>query len=358
MRGSVFIMEIKKSWKGLLIFLLLIFIYHAGITAIYSIWGDMGIDGLEGEEFLNLTTDETGNVTLSWATVENASMYTVMSSNNSLMIPSTVAYSGNENSTVLFINPEDTVYLAVVAMVNNKTVFLGMTTNDEIKNTFADMFDNPFFQSFGGGRDIRLDTIEGFISVEMLSMLMFVGGIYLVYRSSASLSLEIEGKYLDILLSAPISRIQYILEKIFFLFFATLLFALVTATGIYLGMLSLGLAEPIKFAIIYLTILSSIPMFMVFQTIGLVGALSTKTGKGGFGIGMGAMVASYFFMLVAIFVEKLGWLQYLSINKYWDYNMILYDGSFPFWQTAVLCAMFIVLSGVAVYLFNMKDLPT
>ena len=75
-------------------------------------------------------------------------------------------------------------------------------------------------------------------------------------------------------------------------------------------------------------------------------------------ISMAVLIVSYFLNVIYAVSEKLEWVGYFSLSHYWDYNDVLYDGVFTYWEVGLLVAIWLGLAVLVVYLFNKEDIPT
>ncbi|MFX1311538.1 MAG: ABC transporter permease [Promethearchaeota archaeon] len=202
----------------------------------------------------------------------------------------------------------------------------------------------------------------GFWTIEMLSFMWLYAGIYIVYMASTLLTQEVEEKTIDLSLSKPITRYNYLGSKIAFLyiFIAAVLglFFLITmgamaSSSVFQeeGLLFDRLWLTFIIAILYLGVLSMFAKF--FSTIFLSGRKA---------MALGIMILFIMFFLGEFYVymdEAVQDIKYISVFYYFNPSDYIVHSDF-----SLFIRDFIVLGSVnagliigSLLVFNKKDIP-
>jgi len=202
----------------------------------------------------------------------------------------------------------------------------------------------------------------GFWTMELLSFIWLYAGIYLVFMASSLLSQEVENKTIDLSLSKPISRNNFLGSKIAFLYIfimATIgIFFLITmgsmaASSTYR---TEGLFFDRLFATYFSVVLFLGALAMVSKFISTI-FLSTKKS-----MALGVMILFIMFFLGEFYVymdEFIQGIKYISIFYYFnpvDY-MVNADSAIFTRDIIVLGIINGVLITGSLFVFNKKDIP-
>ncbi len=361
MFGKITFMEFKTGWKVILIFILVIIIFIAGIVAIYPTFRESILGGLEGAENIELIIpDEVGGlIQMSWNADENASFYQVLGSNKSFMLSPEQVYTGPSTSITIPYDFTENRYYAILAIIDleSEPVFIGMVSTEQ-EDPFAELMDNPMLSGLTGGRQISYWELEGYLALELMSFWIFLMGLFMAYFAVNIIAGDFEGKRMDLLFSTSISRVQYILEKFAYLMILTVLVTLI-AIGTIIGVVEgMGLSDEIGTDTIFLTLIGSIPMLLVIEAFTLIFTVLFRSSKIGMGIGFAFVFMSFMLYTIAGFSADIDWLKYASVVHYWDYGSVLFDGIFIAGDFVLLFAAAGVLLAIATVLFKKRDIPT
>ena len=362
MIGRVFFMEFRIGWKGLLIFLLLVLLIAGGMPSIYPSFKESFESDLEGEENLQIVIpdEKGGDINLSWEPVENAVQYTIVESNVSFIFPFINIYSTNETNISIPYNFDEDRYYLVAAIVNvtENPIVIGITTSSKDKKTALDEFlNNPMYQGLTGGRVISFSEIKGFISLEFYSWWVLLAGLFLAYISVSSLTSDFEGKRMDLIFSTPIKREHYLIEKFAALTAIAFVIVLFAAGALASGIESIGYADEADSYTILLSLIGSLPMFLVIMAFGFLSAVWFKSTR----VGMGVV---FLFVMIEFILYTLAGMgatyesaKYATILNYWDYNSVLFDGLFNIGHFVGLFVVTLIILLLAIYVFKKKDIP-
>ncbi len=227
---------------------------------------------------------------------------------------------------------------------------------------------NDIFSSFPEGMMDFFGDLEvltnpyGFWTMEMLSFIWLYGGIYFIFMASSLLSHEVENKTIDLSLSKPISRYNFLGSKITFLYafiMATIgIFFLITMGSMATS--SMYRAEGLYFerllatyfsVVLFLGALSMVAKF--FSTI----FLSTKKS-----LALGIMILFVMFFLGEFYVymdETIQGIKYISIFYYFNpVEYMVNANASIFTRDIIILGIFnAVLILGSLLVFNIKDIP-
>ena len=219
----------------------------------------------------------------------------------------------------------------------------------------------PELLDFFGGIG-ALSSPYGFWALELLTFIWLYAGIYIVFMASSLLSHEVENKTIDLSLSKPISRYNFLGSKITFLYVF-----IMTALGIFF-LITLGsMASSLKYrteglyfdrllatyfsVVLFLGALAMVAKF--FSTV----LLSTKKA-----MGLGVMVIFIMFFLGEFYIymdESIQGIKYISIFYY--FNPVEYIVNA---DTVIFTRDIVVLGSIngvlilgSLFIFNRKDIP-
>ncbi|MFX0028711.1 MAG: ABC transporter permease [Candidatus Hermodarchaeota archaeon] len=205
-------------------------------------------------------------------------------------------------------------------------------------------------------------NVYGFWSLEILAFMWLYAGIYIIYMASGLLSQEVEEKTIDLTLSKPITRYNFLGSKISFLY----LFILATM-GICFLITMGGMAfsstfneEGLFFDRLWLTyiivvlFLGTLAMFAkLFSTIFLTSRKS---------MALGVVVLFLMFFLGEFYIymdESVQGVKYLSAFYYFNPPEYLVHSNFSLYirDLIVLGSINVVLITASLLVFNKKDIP-
>ncbi|TES93628.1 MAG: hypothetical protein E3J90_14315 [Promethearchaeota archaeon] len=202
----------------------------------------------------------------------------------------------------------------------------------------------------------------GFWSLEILSFIWLYAGIYLIFMASSLLSNEVENKTIDLSLSKPISRYNFLGSKITFLYVF-----IMTVVGIFflitLGSMAgsptfrtEGIFTERLFAISFSVVLFLGALAMVAKFSSTI-FLSTKKS-----VAVGVMVLFIMFFLGEFYIymdEAIQGIKYISIFYYYNpVDYLVYADSALFTRDIIVLGFIngVLIAG-SLFVFNKKDIP-
>ncbi|MFX0208960.1 MAG: ABC transporter permease [Candidatus Hodarchaeota archaeon] len=220
--------------------------------------------------------------------------------------------------------------------------------------------DNPLLDAFFGESD--LGSFEGFVTVEMFIMadILFMALIVLV--GTMAIAREADSGTLDVILSYPVSRWKFLLEKLLAIITLSVTFPIFVWGGVAVGAAALS----IKFhsEAFLLALLGKWIVYMVFTCITLLCSVifmdTTKTlGSAGLILG-GSWIFDRFGALIRNASEETAdILQGVSLFHYLDgsnvMNTLMNRGDFPLDELVLVLAIGIGALLAALFLFQKRQ---
>ncbi len=392
MIGRVFLMELRTSWKGILIFSFIVLLLAGGMPQMFPAILESASSGLPGEENLELVMpDNKGEyINLSWEPITNSSTYFVLESDSVQIWPFNIIYIGNDiNISFLYDFNGTRVYTVYVNLTGFKDisvlnfsslenisslseligeffgnfknifeVFIGMTSTEKGgKGGYDDLLDNPAYQSLTQGKVTTIYEIRGFISLEFFSWWVLLAGLFFAYFAVTSVTDGFEGKQMDLIFSTPITREHFLLEKFVAMILILTLVLMIAAGAMANGVNAVGESDNLGSYTIFLAVIGSLPMLLVIMAFGYLASFHFKSTRIGMGLTFLFVMVEFILFTIAQLVSSLEYLKYASIMYYWDYNTVLYDGLFNVEHFVGLFVVVLIILLLAVYVFKKEDIP-
>ncbi len=362
MLGKIAFMELKTGWKGLLIFGLLILVISAGIPLIFPTYRDSLIEELEGASkvHLELPDEQGGMITLSWEPLETATSYMVLEDNRSSMLTPELKYMGNETSITFEKDFEEKRYYAVMAVSDetSEPVLIGITATERSEDPFQELLKNPAYAGLTGGRNISMLEVKGFVALEYYSWSWMLTGLFIAYLSVSVIASDFENKRMDVMLSTPISRRRYILEKFIAMSTIALFVVLVEITGLTWGLASINALNEFSTNAVMLSLIGCLPFLLIIAAVGVLTAVFSQKVRTGMGVTFAFVFAQFFLYTFGGFAKNLEWMKSISVFKYWDYFSVIVDDLFKAGDFVLLMMLAIVILIISLWVFEKKDIPT
>ncbi len=358
MIGETFLMEFRKSWRGLLIFLIIIMITAGGFPQFYPTVSEAESADLEGDKNVELNVGGE-MVNLSWDPRSNVTAYRVLEDNKSFMLSPEIVYEGVQNHTELAHKNNESRYFAVLALYNGseEMKLIGMATTAEKGGAFDELIESSFYEGFTGGRDVRMSEIKGFLSVEFFSWWFLLAGLYIGYISVNSITKDFEEKRMDIIFSTPISRRRYLLEKFSAVSLYSLLLVIFSGLMMIASIQNIGYGSEVDFKYLMLALIGSWPVLMIVQSVAVLSAVYFVESRKAVGVTLLFAFLQYALQIIANMSSQFRWLLDYCILGYWDYNEALLDNSFSAVDFGILIVVAIMLVALSIYMFEKKDIP-
>jgi ABC-2 type transport system permease protein len=360
MIGRIVFREIRAAWKILLMFCLLMIIYSAGIVAMFPFYRSSLTEELEGANRVNieLPNEPQGNITLTWDSLDNATGYMVLEDNRSSMLTAKIKYTGNETNITFQKDFTEKRYYAVMALLEGASdpVLVGIVTT-EGSDPFKELLENPFYKSFTGGRSISMLEVKGFITLEFFMLWTILAGMFIAYISVSIVAGDFENRYMDILLSKPISRRQYLAEKFATMSIISLILALTASLGIITGLSYTNSLNELSPQTVLLSLVGGLPVLMVIAAVSILVAVKFQKIRTGMGISFAFVFAQLFMRTFGSFSRSLELMKAISIFEYWDYTSVVFDNVFKAADFIGLTIVSVLILIASILVFERKDIP-
>jgi len=362
MIGRITYMELRTGLKGLLIFCLLVTIVATAMPLIFPTYRDSITEELEGANKVNLElpTDEGGMITLSWEPLETATSYMVLEDNRSSMVTAKIKYVGVETSITFEKDFEEKSYYAVMAETTETVdpVLIGIVATEKGDDPFQDLINNPAYSGLTGGRNISMLEPKGFLTLEFFSWWWMLAGLFIAYLSVSVIGSDFENKRMDVMLSTPISRRRYLLEKFSAMSVIALFIVLVAIGGLAGGIANINALNEFSAETVFLSLIGCLPFLMVIAAVGIFTAVLFQKVRVGMGVTFAFVFAEFFLYTFGNFSRSLEWMKTVSIFNYWDYSSVIFDDLFKAGDFVILAAVAIAIIVISIWVFEKKDIPT
>jgi ABC-2 type transport system permease protein len=226
-----------------------------------------------------------------------------------------------------------------------------------IKDQVGELFKNipPQLQSLVGDTE-AYKTITGYVGsgIFELRVPLLTIAMAIILGINLTVGEESSGK-LDQLLSQPLSRSKIVLEK--------LLAQLTIVTAVHLMILCslIGIIIAIKETFSFGPILSAtfMSLLLTTATASLVMAISFVTGRKGFSILLGSVIAfgSYILTSLATQIDWLRYIDYASLFHYYHPAEVVKNG-LNVTNVIVLIGITVVSAMLAIFFFQQRDIGT
>lgn len=211
------------------------------------------------------------------------------------------------------------------------------------------------------GDFIALNTFGGFLNVYLFSMTWFYFGFYFIIKAAQDIPKEIDDKTIDIILSKPIKRWNFVIGKYIRHILTAFIFVVCSSLGVLLGVFVFPNIIPSE---VYFNEIFTV-FFWLF--IFLIAMISTALLFSTFLRPKRALTFSFaiviFFYIVGIFWEAfpegVQGIKYLSIFYYFETSNLLVN---HVWENVLLNILILTgysvgIVGLSVVIFNKRDIP-
>ena len=184
-----------------------------------------------------------------------------------------------------------------------------------------------------------------------MEMLMIFVTIFIPVRT---ISTEVEKNTLDVMLSYPITRWRYLLEKFSVFLTYNLLYPILMILFAVLS--AIGLNEPINFATFTYSVIGVWLLFFALGSLSLLcGALFLKSKIALTASGI-VILGQYILVRVGGMVESAKSVKYFSLFNYLNAGTIVNAGTIPIIELVVVIAVGMIDLVGALYIFQKREL--
>jgi len=211
------------------------------------------------------------------------------------------------------------------------------------------------------GGQLALAEFGGFISTYIFSFAWMYFGIYLILRASQDIPKEIDNKTIDLVLSKPIKRWEFVLGKYLQHVSTAFLITSAVALGLFIGIITVPNINPadvyyneliIAIAWLFLFLVALVSTGFFFSTF-----LNTRLSLA---FSFGVMI--FFYALgsfTGLMPEAIQGIKYFSIFYYFMPSNMLINHTLDFvWLHAFVLVIYsIIITIISVIIFNKRDIP-
>ncbi len=220
---------------------------------------------------------------------------------------------------------------------------------------FQDLLEAPIYQAMlsEGAISAGIDTYEGFMGMELFTMLDFIYLLLPVFLGVNIIAREVDKKTLDITLSYPISRWKIPLGRFAAVNTYALTIPLFTFVPISFGAIYFG--EDIDHLALLVALLSKQLLFFALTAISLLCAVVFLRSKTSYGAAGGIIIGSYIIKSLGGLVESLHIIRNLSLFYYLD-GTTIWLGTFPLDEALIVLGVGILALISSLVIFQRREL--
>ena len=246
-----------------------------------------------------------------------------------------------------------TIIISLLFMVM-AVLYAGMFPT--IKESLVDMMDSGFVESFNFlAHADQMHTYVGFLTLELYTIFwLLILAIMIGFIAASSISKEIEGKTIDILMSNPVSRKQIVVEK--FLGLIPMFLIVNFATMISIMGITIAIDESLDFGNLLILHTVSIPYFLAVFSMGiLISVIIDEKMKSSI-ILISVLVGMFVLNSLSLMAPDYEWLGYFSFSHYFDTFNVLEFGEVDGAGIFVFIAVTIACLVAAMLYFEYRDI--
>lgn len=227
----------------------------------------------------------------------------------------------------------------------------------QFEKTLIEMLSNPEFADnfnfFPHANEMA--TYIGFLTIELYSIFwMLILAIIIGFIAASSITKEIEGKTIDLLMSNPISRKQIVFEK--FIGLIPMFLIINFATMISIMGITVAINENLNFGYLFLTHIVSVPYFLAVISIGiLISVVLDEKMKASITM-IAILIGMYIIYSLSLMTPSYEFMGTISINKYFDPFDVLKYGNVDVGGVFVYIIIITVCLIVSMIYFEHRDI--
>ena len=234
------------------------------------------------------------------------------------------------------------------------TMYAGMFPSFE--GSLMEMMDSEFAEGFNFlPHAEQMHTYIGFLTLELYTMFwLLILAIMLGFVAASSISKEIEGKTIDILMSNPLSRKQIVIEKFIGLIPMFLVINFTTMLAV-MG-ISAALDESLSYGNLLMVHLVSIPYFLAVFSIGILLSVIIDEKMKSSIIMISILVAMFVVNSLSLMAPDYEFMGSFSFLHYFDTFNVLKYGEVDGAGIIVFIAVTLVCLVLAMVYFEKRDI--
>jgi ABC-2 type transport system permease protein len=173
--------------------------------------------------------------------------------------------------------------------------------------------------------------------------------------ASGAVATEVERGTIDLVLSRPVGRSPFLLAKAAASMVAVTIVELGGMAGVFLAWFTVARVDEIAVGRILLAFLGSWALFSALAMVGVLASARSSLRSHALGAAVGAVVGWFFLNFIALLIDGLSGLRYLSPFHYFRPGDVL-AGESPVVDVVVLTGLGIVALAAAIWSFRRRDL--
>lgn len=224
-----------------------------------------------------------------------------------------------------------------------------------VKSGYIESMPEQLLKFFGSSGALSMTKIEGFISMEFLSLFfVLIIAFYIGSIAGSTMAGAIEKKTIDFQLSQPISRTKFVLAETVVGLIGTVILVVLTSFSIFL--FSKAYHTAISARGLFAFTFTAIVFLWSFYGVGLLLSSIMKNKITVAAMTVTILMALYVFNAMTRIVEKLADYEKFTLFNMYNPEQLLEKGEINWPHLAILLVIFIIGAGSSVLIFNKKDL--
>lgn len=198
-----------------------------------------------------------------------------------------------------------------------------------------------------------MTTVEGYLVSQLYQFgWVILLGIYVAYATGSTIAIEVERGRADLLLSLPITRTRFVVEK--FLAFVPVVVAINAVTFVAVATGVVLVDETINYVDLATVHGVSVLYLLACASVGLLASVLFDSVRRAQTAGAGAVFGT--FLLDSLtYGTDYEWLGTLSLSRYFDPAALLVEGTLSWPDVAVLAVGSAVLVAASAVVFERRD---
>lgn len=218
-------------------------------------------------------------------------------------------------------------------------------------DAYVEAFPPALREAFG---ITTLNTIEGFIAVELYSFVWIILlGLYFAYAAADLVADDVERGRMDLLLSLPVRRWRVVTEKFLSLFVPLAVLNVVVPVVLYVSTVLIG--DPIDVEALVVVHVLSVPYLLVTAAIGLLASVVFDRASIAQRVAL-ALIFGLYLVDTLVANTDYAWLGALAPMRYFDPNAILVEGTYDYTGAGLLLVAAVVLVVASDLWFARRDI--
>jgi len=224
------------------------------------------------------------------------------------------------------------------------------------EESILDMMGSDFYESFNFfAHADQMHTYVGFLTLELYNIFwLLIMAIVFGFIAASSISAEIEGKTIDLLMSNPVSRKQIVVEK--FVGLIPMFLIVNFATMLAVVGITAGINESIDYGYLLLVHCLSIIYFFAVLSLGIMISVIMDEKMKSSIILIAILIGMFVLNSLSLTASDFEWIGYFSFLHYFDTYNVLQFGEIDFVGVFVLIGVTIICLIASMFYFEYRDI--